>query len=191
MPASRTSGIALGLALFAAGMAPMAQTMGVPERFSAIAFDVNSGQTGRVEISIKRWSTAAEREDLLSTLFKEGPDELLQKLEKMRTVGRIYTPESVGYELRYAEQRALPDGGRTIVAAAARRLTFYELLNRPRSADYPFTWIQINMPKEGNGEGVLAVAARVYGDSPNRPIEVENYKLEPLRLQSVTARTED
>lgn len=64
---------------------------------------------------------------MVEAVFTKGPDELLQKLEKMRSVGRIYTPESVGYDLRYAEQRALPDGGRTIVAAAARRLTFYEL----------------------------------------------------------------
>ena len=191
MSASRVSGLVLGLAVLASGVAPMAQTMGIPERFSANAVDVNSGQTGRVEISIRRWSTPAEREQLLGTLYKEGSDELLQKLESMRSVGRIYTPGSIGYELGYAEQRELPDGGRVIVAAAARRMSFYELLNRPRSADYPFTWVQIDMPKAGAGEGVLAVAARVYGDNPNRPIEVENYKLEPIRLQTVTAHEED
>src|SRR5262245_34627457 len=114
MSPSRVSGFVAGLALLAAGVAPMAQTMGTPERLSATALDVNNGQTGRVEISIRRWSTPAEREQLLGTLFKEGSDELLQKLESMRSVGRIYTPGSLGYELRYAEQRELPDGGRTI-----------------------------------------------------------------------------
>jgi hypothetical protein len=164
-----------------------AQTMGEPEKFTAAAVDLNTGQTGRVEISVTRWSTPAERETLLSALFKEGQEELLGKLRDMRAVGRIYTPGSIGYELRFAEQQKLPEGGRRIILATDRPMSFWELINRPRSSQYPFTWVQLNLKADGTGDGELAVAARVFGDRPNRPIEVETFQISPVRLQSVTS----
>jgi hypothetical protein len=172
------------------GAMPEAQTMGRPEKFTAAAVDMNTGQTGRIEISVTRWSTPGEREALLSALFKEGQDELLSKLKDMRAVGRIYTPGSIGYELRFAEAQKLPEGGRRIVLATDRPMSFWELINRPRSSQYPFTWIQLNLKPDGTGDGELAVAARVFGDRPNRPIEVETFQIQPVRLQSVTASKE-
>ena len=170
---------------------PAAQTQGQAEHFTANAIDMNSGTTGRVEISVTRWSTPAEREALVTTLFKEGSDQLLEKLRDMRPVGRIYTSGSIGYELRYAEERKLPDGGRAIVLATDRPMGFYELVQQPRSAEYPFTWIQLNMKPDGTGEGRLAIAARVFGDRPNRPIEIENFDIQPIRLEAVRSRTEN
>jgi hypothetical protein len=124
-------------------------------------------------------------------LFKEGSDQLLEKLRDMRPVGRIYTSGSIGYELRYAEERKLPDGGRAIVLATDRPMGFYELVQQPRSAEYPYTWIQLNMKPDGTGEGRLAIAARVFGDRPNRPIEIENFDIQPIRLEAVRSRTEN
>jgi hypothetical protein len=105
----------------------------------------------------------------------------------MRAVGRIYTPGSIGYELRFAEQQKLPEGGRRIILATDRPMSFWELINRPRSSQYPFTWVQLNLKADGTGDGELAVAARVFGDRPNRPIEVETFQISPVRLQSVTS----
>lgn len=181
---------AIGLVLFSFAALPAAQTMGDPEHFSATAVNMNTGWTGRVEILVNRWSTAAEREALVDTLFKEGSDELLGKLHDMKSVGRIYTPGSIGYELRFAEQVKLPDGGRRIVLATDRPMSFWEAVNRPRSADYPFTWVQLKMGADGAGEGELAIRARVFGDRPNRPIEVETFDIYPIRLQTVTSRRE-
>jgi hypothetical protein len=164
------------------------QTLGQPEHFTAFVVDVNTGQTGRVEISVNRWSTPAEREALIHTLFQEGSDELLEALRDMRSVGRIYTPGSIGYELRFARQRPLPDGGREIVLATDRPMSFWELMNRPRSADYPFTWVEIEMRPDGTGEGKLAVAARITGEEVDRLIEVEDFAIQPVRLQNVRSR---
>src|SRR5262245_51037290 len=96
---------------FTAGLA-VAQTLGEPENFSASAIDINSGWTGRIDISVDRWSTNAERDKLIETLFKKGSDALLEAVRDLRTVGRIRTPGSIGYELRYASWRRLPEGGR-------------------------------------------------------------------------------
>jgi len=183
--------VSIGVALSVLAAIPAAQTMGVPEHFTASAVDMNSGRTGRVEISVTRWSTPGERETLLSALFKEGSDELLEKLRDMRPVGRIYTSGSIGYDLRFAEQQPLPDGGRKVVLATDRPMSFRELFNQTRSVDYPFTWVQLNMRPDGTGQGELAIRARVSGDRPNRPIEVETFEIQPIKLQQVTSRKEN
>lgn len=180
--------VLIGVAWFMFDASPAAQTMGVPEHFTASAVDMNTGRTGRIEISITRWSTAAEREALLAALFKEGSNELLEKLRDMRSVGRIYSSDTIGYDLRFAEQQPLPDGGRKIVLATDRPMSFREIFNQARSADYPFTWVQLNMRPDGTGQGGLAVRARVFGDHPSRPIEVETFEIQPIKLQQVTSR---
>jgi hypothetical protein len=166
----------------------VAQTMGEPEHFTTTAVDMNTGWTGRIEIDVNRWSTSSEREVLTSALFKEGSEELLDKLRDMKSVGRIYTPGSIGYDLRFAEQTKLPEGGRRIVLATDRPMSFWEAVNRPRSADYPFTWVQMTIDPDGGGKGELAVRAKVFGDRPNRPIEVETFEIHPIRLQTITSR---
>ena len=165
-----------------------AQTLGEPEHFNASYVDLNAGRTGPVEMSVTRWSTPGERTELMQTLFKQGSDRLLDQLRDMRSVGRIYTPGSIGYDLRYAYQRDLPDGGREIILATDRPMSFWEIRNAPRSTQYPFTWVQFKVDKDGKGEGKLAVAARITGEEADQLIEVEDFALYPVRLQNIRAR---
>lgn len=168
-----------------------AQTRGQPEHFTASYIDINTGRTGPVEMSINRWSTPAERTALHQTLFKKGQSALLEALRDMRPVGRIYTPGSIGYELRYAEQRTLPDGGREFIFATDRPMSFWELTNRPRSSQYPFTWVQFKVDRDGNGQGKIAVAARITGEEADDLIEVEDFAIQPVRLENIRARKGD
>ena len=168
-----------------------AQTRGQAEQFSAAYVDLNSGRTGPVQISVTRWSTPPERATLTQTLFKKGQEGLLDALRDMRSVGRIYTPGSIGYDLRYAEQRKLPDGGREIILATDRPMSFWEIVNQPRSAQYPFTWVQFRMRPDGTGEGKLAVAARIIGEEADDLIEVEDFAIQPVRLQNIRSKTSD
>ena len=171
--------------------AGFAQTRGEAEQFDASYVDLNSGRTGPVQISVTRWSTPTERTTLTQTLFKEGQDGLLDALRDMRSVGRIYTPGSIGYDLRYAEERKLPDGGREIILATDRPMSFWEIVNQPRSAQYPFTWVQFRMRPDGTGEGKLAVAARILGEEADDLIEVEDFAIQPVRLQNIKSRKAD
>ena len=168
--------------------AASAQTLGQPEHFTASAVDLNSGQTGTIEISVTRWSTAAERTRLQQTLFKAGQDGLLNHLRDMRSVGRIYSAGSIGYDLRYAEAAHAPDGGREIILATDRPMSFREIVNQPRSSQYPFTWVQFKMKPDGTGEGKLAVAARITGEEADELIEVEDFAISPVRLQNIRSR---
>lgn len=166
----------------------LAQTRGEPAHFDASYVDLDSGRSGPVQISVTRWSTPAERTALTQTLFKKGQDALLDTLRDMRPVGRISTPGSIGYDLRYAEERKLPDGGREIILATDRPMSFWEVVNRPRSAEYPFTWVQFTVRPDGTGEGKLAVAARIIGEEADDLIEVEDFAIHPVRLQNIRAR---
>ena len=165
--------------------AVLAQTRGEPEQFSANFVDINTGRSGPIQISVTRWSTADERKALLATLFKKGQDGLLEAVRDMRSVGRIYAPGSIGYDLRYAEIRRLPDGGREIILATDRPMSFREIVERPLSAEYPFTWVQFKMRPDGTGEGKLAVAARIVGEEADQLIEVQDFAISPVRLQNI------
>src|SRR5262245_55156171 len=92
----------------------LAQTRREPAKFDASYVDINTGRTGPVQISVTRWSNPDERHMLQQALFKKGQDALLNTLRDMRSVGRISTPGSIGWDLRFAEERKLPDGGREI-----------------------------------------------------------------------------
>jgi hypothetical protein len=180
------------ISVFALYSAPgLAQTRGEPEQFTASYIDINTGRTGPVQISVTRWSTQAERTTLTQALFKDGQDALLDKLRDMRSVGRIFTPGSIGYDLRYAEERKLPDGGREIILATDRPMSFWEIVNKPTSSQYPFTWVQFQMRPDGTGEGKLAVAARIVGEKADNLIEVEDFAISPVRLTNIKSRKGD
>ena len=161
------------------------QTMGQPETFSAGAIDMNRGRAGQIQINVDRWSTQAERSQLVGALLEKGPDALLKAVQNMRSVGRIRTPDSIGYELRYAQQRPGAEGGRDIVLVTDRPISFWEAVNRPRSVDYPFTLIQIHMDRDGKGEGKLAIATKITADPDTKMIEIEDFQHQPVNLVDV------
>jgi hypothetical protein len=139
-----------------------------------------------VEMTINRWSPASERERLVTALREKGPNELLKQLQKNTPVGRIRTPDSLGYDLRYAYQQVDPDGGRTIVIATDRPIGFWEATNRPRSIDYPFTLIQMKLNRDGTGTGTMSYATRIVARKDN-VIELEDFASQPIMLNNIKA----
>jgi hypothetical protein len=162
-----------------------AQTSGQPERFVANAVSLSPQYgTGQrtVEINVNRWSPPSDRQTLIAALMK-SPDELLKQLQKIRPVGTIRTPDSIGYDLHYAQQTPLPEGGRSIVIATDRPIGFWEATNRPRSIDYPFTVIQMNLDRNGMGSGTMSYATRIT--TKNNIIELEDFATQPIMLNNV------
>jgi len=177
--------------LFLAGAGTAAARDEKPiETFTAFAAALGTGQTAIVHIDIYRWSTDEERERLLTTLQEFGPDKLLDALEKVRPpVGSIRTATSLSYELYYARNNPSPDGGRRVILATNRPVSFRELRNGSRRLRYQFTLIEIHIDKDGKGEGKLVPAARVSWDKEGKKIEIENYNALPVDLLNVTAKT--
>ena len=169
----------------------LAQTNGEPERFTANAVSLSPQYgTGQqvVEINVNRWSPAPDRDTLIAALMK-SPDELLKQLRKMRPVGTIRTPDSIGYDLHYAQQTPLPEGGRSIVIATDRPIGFWEATNRPRSIDYPFTVIQMNLDRNGMGSGTMSYATRIT--TKNNIIELEDFATSPIMLNNIRAESKN
>ena len=141
--------------------------------------------TGRLDVGIERWTTDAEHARLAAVLAEKGPDALLHELQKMPRSGYIRTPSTVGWNIHYARQMPLPDGGRRIVFATDRPMNFWELWNRPRSAEYQFLLAEIRLGPDGKGKGTLVPAAKIDYYEPTKTIEVENYSSQPVRLTDV------
>lgn len=139
--------------------------------------------TSPLDIVIDRWSRDNERQQLLEAL-KGSDDALLNALREMQPVGRIRTPTSVGWDLRYASARPGEQGERRIVIATDRPMTVAEAIDRPRSAEYPFTFIELRLNEAGEGEGKMSVATRVSA-STSRFIQLENYDTQPVQLTQV------
>lgn len=165
-----------------------AQTNRPAEEFTAVAVqnDNLGAGAGTVLITVDRWSTDAERNRLVTTLQQKGPERLLDVLQDMRPVGRIRTPDSLGYDLRYAHETKGEDGERRIVIATDRPIGFWEATRRPRTFDYPFTVIQMEIPREGNGKGTLSYATKII--AKNDMVELENYSTQPIMLNEIQAK---
>lgn len=172
----------------AAGAAGLvAQTNGQPEEFNAIAIQNNNLGSGadRVIIRVERWSTEAQRTQLAAALQK-GAGTLLDALQDQKSVGTIRTPDSLGYDLRYAHQEPGEDGGRRVVIATDRPISFWEARNQPRTIDYPFTVIQLEIDKNGEGKGTMSYATKVM--PRGNMIVLENFATAPIMLREVRAR---
>ena len=166
-----------------------AQTNSAPERFTAFAVNMGSftrAGAGTVDFVVDRWSSEAERTQLMTTLLEKGPDKLLSTLQSLRRIGYIKTPNSIGYDLHFAMKIPGTDGSERIVLATDRYIGFWEARNQPRSIDYPFTVIEIRMPADGGeGEGKLSLATKIVADKDNNTVVLENYDIQPVLLKSV------
>lgn len=164
-----------------------AQTNGEQEEFTAVAIVNNNlaSGAGTVLMRVTRWSTESERDRLIGTLKAKGPDKLLDELQHMKSVGTIRTPDSLGYDLRYAHQRPAEDGGRQIVLATDRPIGFWEAAHQPRTIQYPFTVIQMQIGADGRGKGTLSYATKVTAHG--NTIELENFATQPVMLTEVKA----
>jgi hypothetical protein len=161
------------------------------ERFSATANNMSGvgrqGVIGPVDIILQRYSTEAERNRFLAALTERGPDALLEAFQKAPSIGRLGAPGRIGYEIRYAAEMPGEDGGRRIVIATDRRMSFMEAANRTRTVDYPFTVVQLNLDNDGKGEGRASIYAKIEVDKKNNAIVLEDFGIQPVTLMNVKA----
>ena len=60
----------------------------------------------------------------------------------------------------------------------------WEAANRPRTIDYPFTLIQLQVDKDGNGEGKASIYTKIT-EAKDGTIELENFANQPVMLNEV------
>jgi hypothetical protein len=72
-----------------------------------------------------------------------------------------------------------------VVLVTDRRIGFFEAANQPRSIDYPFTVIEMQINRDGEGEGKMSLATKVIVDKKKNTITLENFELQPVMLTQV------
>ena len=167
---------------------PPQSNMAQPQTYTAFAVNLNAtgrrATTSPVDITITRWSTDSERDQLKNVLKEKGQDALLSALQKLPVVGYIKTPTSLRWDLHFARSRPSGDGGQMIFLATDRPMSSWEAWNQPRSVQYPFTLIQLQLDKSGHGVGKASIATRITEDDDGT-IELENFQAGPVMLNDV------
>jgi hypothetical protein len=190
---SSKAGIAVSVALAAALVVPLvASTASAKEeeilRLRAFAVNMNNGaRAGTIDIVIERWSTPEETASLKATLVEQGDEKLLSALQKVKPrCGFARTSNSLGWDIYFARQTPLPDGGRKIHLATDRPVGMWEARNSGRSMDYQFSLAEIRLPATGKGQGKAIPRAKLTFDAKTDTMEIENWENEPVRLNEIT-----
>ena len=158
------SGISLLLGLFMiAGVYGFGQRPNV-ETIDATAFGTST-QLGRnfgIKILIYEFSSPEDRDVLVQSFQKGQNDGLMNALEKMKSVGRITIPGTLGYDLSFIREIITPTG-RTIRFVTNRKIAFGEDYWNSQSKSFNLTAgeITLNDTDKSKSSGVLFPAAQL------------------------------
>lgn len=158
-----------------------------PEQFSATVYPqagVFAGRVTQLNIYVSGYTPDDEATQLRELLRTKGPDALLSTVEKLKEKGRVAVVGTTGWTIPVVRQHPVPDGGRRLVLFGNRPLSFYEARNQPRSVDYPFGLMILNLNAKGEGDGLLYVACKVKFNKQGE-LEIENYGIAPAKVVNV------
>jgi len=158
------NGSLLLLALLMMTCVPGFGQRGKTETLDATAFG-SSTQLGKnfgVKIIIYEFSSPEDRQALLEAFQHGQNDGLVNALEKMKSVGRIQIPGTVGYDLSFIREILTPTG-RTIRFVTNRKIAFGENYWSTQTKSFNLTAgeIQLNDKDKSKSEGVLFPAAQL------------------------------
>lgn len=154
--------VLIGLLMFIA--LPSFGQRGSSETIDATAFGTST-QLGRnfgVKIIIYEFSSPEDR-DILVQAFQQGQnDGMVNALEKMKSVGRITIPGTLGFDLTFIREILTPTG-RTIRFVTNRKIAFGESYWSTQSKSFNLTAgeININDNDKSKSDGVLFPAAQL------------------------------
>jgi len=129
---------------------------------TAMGTSTQLGKSFGVKVLIYEFSSPEDRATLVQA-YKEGQNEgLVNALTKMKSVGRISLPGTVGYDLSFIREIVTPTG-RTIRFITNRRIAFGESYWSTQTKDYNLTAgeITLNNEDKNKSQGVLFPAAQL------------------------------
>jgi len=164
----------------AAWVAVGAQTASAPVEYTAQLVNLNTqinlpGQTP-VTLAITRWSTAGEREQLLTVLKQRGRDGLLEMMQTVPRVGAIRIPGSLNYDFHFALRSVDESGNVSVILIADRPVGFAEAVEGPRTLDYRFMVVQMELNSIGRGKGQISMVTKVETDVVTGDINIETWE---------------
>jgi hypothetical protein len=157
-------GPALVIALLLVASVPGFGQRGSAETIDATAFGTST-QLGRnfgVKLIIYELSTPEDRDILVQAFQKSQNDGLVNALEKMKSVGRIQIPGTLGFDVSFIREILTPNG-RTIRFVTNRKIAFGESYWDTQSKSFNLTAgeININDKDKDKSDGTLFPAAQL------------------------------
>jgi hypothetical protein len=119
---------------------------------------------------------------------KTPEDSLKAELERVPSVGELWTAEMAPYSVRYAARFPEPDGAEWIILITDRRLGAWNNLWRPVSGaptTYQFSVIELRLNAKGEGEGKASVTGKVTVDATDKTVALADYASLPVVLRNV------
>ena len=143
-----------------------------------------AGRASALDLTVKRWTTAEERQAILEVLATNDGKKILRFLEDLPEVGFIRVPGRQGVELSYAYEFE-EDGKRTVVLATERSLASMPTLMDP-GLEYLVAVIVLRLDGDGTGDGNIlpALELEMKGDR----LEVVSSAADPITLTKVVRR---
>jgi hypothetical protein len=98
-------------------------------------------------------------------------------LNRVPTVGYLWTNDITGYSIKYAWHSPLPDGTERIVLVSNRRLGAAEHAwkSNGTETDYEFTLIELRAGAKGLLEGKTSLANKIVVDREANTVALDNY----------------
>ena len=181
------------------------------ETFEAFAVSIGTsnppvipaGTTATVQINITRWTTAEERDALLTQLKENGQEGLVKSLQKQEETGWVMNRSTTtrSATARAAMGTSAPASGfatrgrptwAEAGAASWRPSTdpsaSWRASRQTRWRDYDVTIITLEVDKNGQGEGQLAMGVQLAFEAEGNKLTLENFGSEPVRLNNVRRR---
>jgi len=135
-----------------------------PETIDATAFGTSTQMASNfsVKIIINKFSSPEDRNTLVRAFQQGQNDGLRDALEKMKDVGRIQIPGTVGYDLRFIREIVTPTG-RTIRFLTDRRIAFGESYQNTQTKNFNLTAgeIKLDAKDKSKSGGALFPAAQL------------------------------
>ena len=137
---------------------------------------INLPRQTPVDITIMRWSSPGEREQLVSVLKESGRKGLLEMMQSVPRVGTIRIPGTLNYDFHFAFRTEDRGGNQSITLITDRPVGFAEAVEGPRTLEYRFMVLQVQLNAIGRGEGRLSIVTKVEADRLTGEIDLETWE---------------
>jgi len=171
------------------GAALLVNAASAQETIDATAMGTSTqlGKNTSVKLIITSYSTPEDKK-VIDDAFAKGQNQgLVDALQKMKSVGRIQIPGTLGYDLAYVRSIPTPTG-RTIRFVTNRKIAFGEAYRNTQSQAYNLTGGEINIDDTDNKKsaGVLYPAAQLVINKEG-DLQIELRK-NPWKLNNIIVR---
>ncbi len=142
------------------------------------------GKNFTVRLMIYEYSTPADRQILIESFQKGQNNGLANALEKMKPVGRITMPGTLGFDVSYIHEIKTPTG-RTIRFVTNRKIAFGEAYWNTQSQSFNLTagQITINDQDKSKSGGVLYPATQLTINKDGDP--QWDLRMNPWKLNNI------